>query len=243
MRYNITRRNNMSNLAYIIGKDPDTNEPVIGNLTPNVLILGDSIDNKATLTNSIVREITSNNTPEELQFILVDTKTSSLSKFQSLPHLTQPIVNDPEAFPEILDSLIEEVDRRYDLLIKAKCKSIQKYNLKHPDIIPSIVVVIDELADIMLLNDPAKMEPLFVRFFQRYQRASDVHFIINATTEGDFTKWLTGLMRSNLGMNMILLKPSQEDTYNVFPGLEGKLNFTDEIGYYSNEIVLKKFTI
>ena len=111
---------------------------------------------------------------------------------------------------------------------------------------PSIVVVIDEIADIMISNKPEVMEPQFVRFFQAYQRVSDVHFIIGSTTSGNFSKWLTPLMVSHLGMNKIMLRVDKDD-YKIFPDIKDKLVFDDSDGrvvYYINAYskeTLKKF--
>ena len=232
----------MNNLSFTIGKDPKTNQLVYASLIPNLLILSDVFSDRIIITNHIIQELTSNYSPDELQLILVGTDTVSFSSFHDLPHLIKPIINDSKSFPTILDYLKKSVDERRDILINAKCNSAKKYNAKHPNEMPSIIMVIDEIADILSLND--KIESELIRFFQAYQRATSVHIILNATA----SKNLSSLMIANLGMNKILLQPSNEDSYKIFPELKDRLEFTnpsDKIGYYFNAFSknqLQKFT-
>lgn len=232
----------MERLNFTIGKGTDTNENTRGELTPNLLIMGGTASGKTTIISNIINELTSKNNPNELQMILVDTNTVSFSPFSNLPHLIQPVIKDAKTFPDILEYLVKEVDARYELLKNTKCNSAQKYNQKYPNKMPPIIVVIDEITDIMIANKGLEVQ--FVRFFQAYQRASDVHFIIGVTTSGDYTKWLSSLMLSCLGANKILLCPSNKDSYKVFPDLKDKLSFADlneRLGYYFSYGNLTKF--
>lgn len=231
----------MKEIDFAIGKDANTGEVINGELTPNLLIMGGTSGGKTMIASNIISELASKYSPEELKLILVDTKTVCFAVFDDLPHLMWSVVKDVKEFPGVLDFLVEEVGARYELLRNAKCNSARKYNQKYPNKMPPILVVIDEIADIMIANDG--MEAKLIRFFQAYQRASDVHFIINATTSGNFTKWLTPLMMSHLGANKILLRPSRDDSYNVLPELKDKLRFDDVgEGYYFKDGDLRKFT-
>lgn len=233
----------MNNLSFTIGKDLKTNHLVYASLIPNLLILGGTASSKTAITNHIIQELTSNYSPDELQLILVGTNAVSFSPFHDLPHLIKPIINDSKSFPDVLKYLKKLVDERRDILIKSKCNSAKKYNAKHPNEMPPIVMIIDEITDVLSLND--KIESELIRFFQAYQRATSVYIILNATT----SKNLSSLMIANLGMNKILLQPSKEDNYKVFPELKDQLEFTDpngRIGYYFNAFSknqLQKFTL
>lgn len=237
-----------NSLVYTIGKEIETGNPLYGELTPNLLIAGGTWTGKTTITCNIVEELLSKNTPEELQLIIVDTKACCLDQFYDAPHLIRPATKDIQSFSEVLNFLTNEVDTRYRLLKKNKCKSAQDYNQKYPNQMPPILVVIDEIADIMIcIND---IEAKLIRFFQRYQRASNVHFIIGATTSGNPEKWLTPLMMSCLGANSIILYSYYADYKQkiLFPNICNELNLDDpgkRQGYYYNEYAdkrLKKFS-
>lgn len=233
----------IDNLVYTIGKDENTGEPIYGKLSPNLLITGGTATGKTTIICNIVEELISKNSPKELQLIIVDTKGCCLDQFYNAPHLAQPATKDIVSFKEVLDYLTKEVNARYELLKKSKCKSAQNYNQKHPDKMPPIIVVIDEIADIMISIDSIESE--LVRFFQRYQRASDVHFIIGATTSGTPEKWLTPLMMSCLGMNKIILYSyyAPKTHKMLFPDIYDKLVLNDpgeRKGYYFDEYAIEK---
>ena len=223
-------------LDFVIGKTVEDGEELHCRLTPNLLIVGGAESEKAALIGSILKQLTSYNSPDELKLVIVN-NSGGLTSLEKMSHSNPFAINagEHEAFPILLSSLVEEVEKRHEILIKAKCNSAQKYNQKHPGEMPPVVVVVDDLASIMLKNDPGKMEPKFVRFAQAYQRVSDVHFIICAPSEGDIRKWLTGLMVANYGANVIFLQTTQPANYKIFSEDEDKLVFTgdkDHTGYY-----------
>lgn len=240
----------MNSLTFTIGKDPDTNNNLCGNLLPNLLILGDDSTDKNALINNIIQELTTKNTSEELKILLLDS-LGYFSLFHNSSHLLKPVMTGSSLFPELFDFLIQEVDRRYEL-IKSEpyCNGSQKYNEKHPGEMPPIVVFIDEIANVFL-KDPTKARLLFVRFFQKYQRASGIHFVINASTSNDnLKKWFTPIMQAVTSGNIIFFKPSRNSDYDIY-GLNDKIKFPGNVegnnfGYYISQNMLgrpKKFIL
>lgn len=216
-----------------------TTLPTSIKLTPNLLIVGDCGQGKTTILSHILKDVTTRHTSDELKLILVSTNPCELESFENLPHLMRPKITDPKAVLALLDDLVKEAEARYELLRNSKCKSAEKYNQKHPGEMPTIVVAIDEIADIFIANKG--IEAQFVRFFQRYQRASNIQFIIGATTSGTPEKWLTPEMLACLSMNKILLPIYSPEKYKLFPEIDtSRLDYSyidDNVrcAYYFNE--------
>lgn len=213
-------------------------------LTPNLLIVGDCGQGKTTILSHILKDIATRHTPDELKLILVSTNPCELEAFENLPHLMLPKITEPKAAPALLDDLVKEAEARYDLLRNSKYKSAEKYNQMHPGEMPTIVVAIDEIADIFIANNG--IEARFVRFFQRYQRSSSIQFIIGATTSGTPEKWLTPEMLACLSMNKILLPIYSPEKYKLFPEIDAsRLNYSyiddnARRAYYFNEYADEK---
>ena len=216
------------------------------NLHSNLLITGGTGQGKTTILSHILKDLISNNTPNELSLFLVSTNPVSLLPFQKLPHLRQAIINDPKAFPALLDSLIEEAKARRKLLKESKINSASEYNEKYPGKMPSILVAIDEIADIIVANDniPSRL----AQFFEDYQSDTDIHFIIGITTSGNYSKWLAPELLPYLSVNKILLAPTNPWAYKIFPEInasEMDFSFIDwnrRRAYYYDESAKEKLT-
>ena len=225
----------VSDLTFVVGRDVNTGEEVRVGLTPNLFIVGDDANDRVAMIRSITNQLTHDSGPEELKFVVVDTKNTAPSSFCDLPHLIWPVIEGAEGFLETLKRLEREVDARYELIRQTRgCNSAQAYNQKYPNKMPPIIVVIDDLADIMRPMCDAATELSW--FFLKYQRASDVHFIIGATAWEGFVKWdAMETCPIALRQKAVFLPMSRKENCRVFYDFDNDSEFTgfdERQGYY-----------
>ena len=195
-----------SAVAFAVGKDIGGNR-IIGDIArlPHVLIAGTTGSGKSVCTNSLIVSLLYKSTPEEVRFIMVDPKMVELAPYNGIPHLLIPVVTDPKKAAGALQWAVFEMMKRYKLFSENGVKELSAYNALaeqfQPDEngeqmkkLPSVVVVIDELADLMLVA-AKEVEDSICRVAQM-GRAAGVHLVI--ATQRPSADVITGLMKANI---------------------------------------------
>ncbi len=193
-------RDHTSPVAFAVGKDIGGN-CVVGNLAslPHVLIAGTTGSGKSVCTNSLIVSMLYRSTPEEVRFIMVDPKMVELAPYNGIPHLLIPVVTDPKKAAGALQWAVFEMMKRYKLFSENGVKDLAGYNaLSENDPekkkLPNVVVVIDELADLMLVA-AKEVEESICRVAQM-GRAAGMHLVI--ATQRPSSDVITGLMKANI---------------------------------------------
>jgi S-DNA-T family DNA segregation ATPase FtsK/SpoIIIE len=197
-----------SRLTLALGKDI-MGTPVVTDLAkmPHLLIAGATGSGKSVGLNAMILSILFKATPEEVRFLLVDPKRIELSMYESIPHLLHPVVFNPKEATTALHWAVGEMERRYALLSDLSVRNIEGYNqkakVKKPDPrieegilprgLPYLVIVIDELADLMLVSS-RDTEEYLIRLAQK-ARASGIHLIV--ATQRPSVDVITGLIKAN----------------------------------------------
>ena len=189
-----------STTAFAVGKDI-SGKNIVGNISklPHVLIAGTTGSGKSVCTNSLIVSMLYKSTPEEVRFIMVDPKMVELAPYNGIPHLLIPVVTDPKKAAGALQWAVYEMMKRYKMFSEHNVKDLASYNkvaetdetLKK---LPSVVVVIDELADLMLVA-AKEVEESICRVAQM-GRAAGMHLII--ATQRPSADVITGLMKANI---------------------------------------------
>ena len=189
-----------STTAFAVGKDI-SGRNIVGNISklPHVLIAGTTGSGKSVCTNSLIVSMLYKSTPEEVRFIMVDPKMVELAPYNGIPHLLIPVVTDPKKAAGALQWAVYEMMKRYKLFSEHNVKDLAGYNaltaaddtLKK---LPSVVVVIDELADLMLVA-AKEVEESICRVAQM-GRAAGMHLVI--ATQRPSADVITGLMKANI---------------------------------------------
>lgn len=195
-----------SRAAFAVGKDIGGNK-IVGDIAklPHVLIAGTTGSGKSVCTNSLIVSLLYKSTPEEVRFIMVDPKMVELAPYNGIPHLLIPVVTDPKKAAGALQWAVFEMMKRYKLFSENGVKELSAYNelAEHsqPDEngnkmkkLPTVVVVIDELADLMLVA-AKEVEESICRVAQM-GRAAGMHLVI--ATQRPSADVITGLMKANI---------------------------------------------
>ena len=189
-----------SSVAFAVGKDIGGNQ-IVGNIAalPHVLIAGTTGSGKSVCTNSLIVSLLYKSTPEEVRFIMVDPKMVELAPYNGIPHLLIPVVTDPKKAAGALQWAVFEMMKRYKLFSEKGVKKLSEYNdlaQNDPELkkLPTVVVVIDELADLMLVA-AKEVEESICRVAQM-GRAAGMHLVI--ATQRPSSDVITGLMKANI---------------------------------------------
>jgi len=189
-----TFKNSTSKLTLGLGKDV-VGQPVVADLArmPHLLIAGATGSGKSVSINSIICSILFKATPDEVRFLLIDPKRIELSGYEDIPHLLHPVVVDPKMANRALQWAVREMERRYMLLDEMRVKSFASYNEVAEEKLPLIVIVVDELADLMMISS-REVEESIARLAQM-ARAAGMHLIL--ATQRPSVDVLTGLIKAN----------------------------------------------
>ncbi len=200
-----------SKLTLALGKNI-TGQPVITDLTdmPHLLIAGATGSGKTVCVNSIILSLLFKATPNELKFLMIDPKMVELAPFNGLPHLICPVVNDAKKASHALNWVVNEMEERYQLLAKVGARNIEAYNRKQENI-PYIVVIIDELADLMMVSRD-QIETAITRLAQ-LSRAVGIHLIL--ATQRPSVDVITGVIKANLPARISFKVASKVDSRTV----------------------------
>jgi len=177
------------------------------NKMPHMLIAGTTGSGKSVCVNGIICSILMRARPDEVKLVMVDPKVVELSVYNGIPHLMCPVVTDPKRAAVALAKMVNEMERRYEIFSETKTKSIEtynayieKYNSEHKDEeyqkqkLPYIVIIIDELADLMMVA-AKEVEDSILRITQK-ARAAGIHLIV--ATQRPSTEVITGLIKANI---------------------------------------------
>ena len=200
--------NDASLTSCAAGVDTENN-PVIIDIkkAPHILIAGTTGSGKSVLLNSMIISLLYKATPADCQLLLIDPKKVELSAYKSLPHLSAPICTDAAEAVEVLKSVCDTMDSRYNMLQAAGYKSLED----SPEMFPRLYVVIDELADLMLTSRKAA-ETYIIRIAQ-LGRAAGVHLII--ATQRPTTNIITGLIKANIPTKIALSVSNISDSITI----------------------------
>ena len=221
----LSRENKIkSKLSVGLGKD------IMGNVqachidkTPHMLVAGATGSGKSVCINCIILSILMFTKPDEVKLILVDPKKVELGVYNGVPHLVVPVVTDPKKASVALQRAVAEMDRRYDLFEESKTRNIagyneyvEKYNANKSDDekiskLPYWVVIVDELADLMLVAGK-EVETSIMRITQM-ARAAGIHLII--ATQRPSTDVITGLIKANIPSRLSFAVSSQIDSRTI----------------------------
>jgi len=202
-------------------------EPVSSDLTglPHLLIAGTTGSGKSVCVNSIICCLLLNNSPANLRMIMVDPKRVELTGYNGIPHLLSPVITDTEKVVGALQWIQREMDARYHRFSQVGTRNISEYNKSQPDKFPYMVVVIDELADLMMLA-PDETERALTRLAQ-LARATGIHLIL--ATQRPSTDVVTGLIKANFPARIAFAVASGIDSRVILdqPGAERLLGRGD----------------
>lgn len=169
------------------------------NTTPHLLVAGATGSGKSVCMNCIIASILMRTKPEEVKLVMVDPKKVELTMYNGVPHLLCPVVTDPKKASIALKNIVAEMERRYEMFETTRTKKIEQYNEyceTHKDYqpLPYIVVIIDELADLMLVA-AKEVEDSIMRITQM-ARAAGIHLIV--ATQRPSTDVITGVVKANI---------------------------------------------
>jgi S-DNA-T family DNA segregation ATPase FtsK/SpoIIIE len=212
-----------SKLTICLGKDIVGN-PVVAELDkmPHLLIAGATGTGKSVALNAMICSLLYKAKPDEVKLIMIDPKRIELSSYDGIPHLITPVVIDPKKATNALYWGVREMERRYELLSEMKARNINQYNQKVekavkqgkedvPDKLPYVVVVIDELADLMMLSS-REVEVALTRLAQM-ARAAGIHMIL--ATQRPSVDVLTGIIKANFPTRLTFQVSSKTDSRTI----------------------------
>ena len=186
------------------------------NKTPHLLVAGATGSGKSVCMNCIITSILMRTKPDEVKLVMVDPKKVELSIYNGVPHLLCPVVTDPKKASIALKNIVAEMEKRYDIFENTKNKNIEGYNKfceKNPEYqkMPYIVVIIDELADLMLVA-AKEVEDSIMRITQM-ARAAGIHLIV--ATQRPSTDVITGVVKANIPSRISFAVSSQIDSRTI----------------------------
>ena len=216
-------QNSKSKLTLALGKDI-AGTPVVADLgeMPHMLIAGTTGSGKTVCVNSIISSMLFNASPDEVKFLMVDPKMVELAMFNGLPHLLCPVVTDHKKVSGALNWVVSEMDSRYRLFARLGVRNIEFFHEKLskgefndqeevPEVLPYIVVIIDELADLMLVA-PQEVENAITRLSQ-LSRAVGIHIIL--ATQRPSVDVVTGVIKANFPARISFKVASKVDSRTV----------------------------
>lgn len=215
-------KNSKSKVSFAVGKDL-AGKPVISDIAkmPHLLIAGSTGSGKSVCMNTLIMSILYKATPDEVKLMMVDPKVVELSVYNGIPHLLCPVVTDPKKAAGALQWAVSEMTRRYNLFAEFAVRDLKGYNKKAadlaqyateeepaPEILPQIVIIVDELADLMMAS-PGEVEEAIVRLTQ-LARAAGIHLVI--ATQRPSVNVITGLIKANMPSRIALSVTSGIDS-------------------------------
>src|SRR5690625_4858440 len=216
-----------SKLLFGLGRDI-SGDAIVGELNkmPHLLIAGATGSGKSVCVNGIITSILMRAKPHEVKMMMIDPKKVELNVYNGIPHLLAPVVTDPKKASLALKKVVQEMERRYDLFSDTGTRNIEGYNEhisrenkkknneEQQPYLPYIVVLIDELADLMMVASSA-VEDSITRLAQM-ARAAGIHLII--ATQRPSVDVITGVIKANIPSRIAFSVSSQTDSRTILDG-------------------------
>ncbi|MEH7414679.1 DNA translocase FtsK [Neobacillus drentensis] len=207
-----------SPLTAVLGLDI-AGKPIVTDLKkmPHGLIAGATGSGKSVCINSILVSLLYKARPEDLKLLLIDPKMVELAPYNRIPHLVSPVITDVKAATAALKWAVDEMERRYELFAHTGVRDINRFNelavqhKRYSDKLPFIVIIIDELADLMMMS-PADVEEAICRIAQK-ARACGIHLIV--ATQRPSVDVITGLIKANIPTRIAFSVSSQVDSRTI----------------------------
>lgn len=205
-----------SKLALVLGRDI-SGKPIVGNLQkmPHLLVAGATGSGKSVCINGIISSILMRAKPHEVKLLMIDPKMVELSGYNGIPHLLAPVVTDPRKAAFALKRVIEEMESRYRSFAERGARDIERYNeiiaKDGSDPLPYIVVIVDELADLMMVA-PGEVEDAICRIAQM-ARAAGIHLIV--ATQRPSVDVITGVIKANIPSRIAFSVSSMADSRTI----------------------------
>ncbi|PTM58934.1 FtsK/SpoIIIE family DNA translocase [Desmospora activa] len=208
-----------SKLSIGLGRDI-SGEPIVGDLAkmPHLLVAGATGAGKSVCINDIICSILYKAKPNEVKFMMIDPKMVELNIYNGIPHLLTPVVTDSRKAAIALKKVVAEMEKRYELFADSGARDIERYNRiqqeregKEGATLPYIVVIVDELADLMMVA-PADVEDAICRLAQM-ARAAGIHLII--ATQRPSVDVITGVIKANIPSRIAFGVSSQADSRTI----------------------------
>ncbi len=226
-------QNHKSKLAFALGKDV-AGEEVVADISkmPHVLIAGSTGSGKSVCINTLISSIIYKAKPSEVKLVMVDPKVVELSVYNGIPHLLIPVVTDPKKAAGALAWAVQEMENRYNVFASKGVRDLKGYNASLQDgegKLPQIVIIIDELADLMMVA-AKEVEESICRLAQK-ARAAGMHLVI--ATQRPSVDVITGLIKANVPSRIAFAVSSQIDSRTILDmvGAEKLLGKGDMLFY------------
>ncbi len=231
-----------SKLAIAVGKDVSGNT-IVADLArmPHLLVAGTTGSGKSVCINCMIMSMLYKATPDEVKFIMIDPKMVEFGIYNGIPHLLSPVVTDPKKAAEVLGWAVLQMTDRYKKFAELNVRDIKGYNEKRreeaaktgekPELMPQIVIIVDELADLMMAA-PSEVEDAIVRLAQM-ARAAGIHLIL--ATQRPSVNVVTGLIKANIPSRAALSVSTGVDSRTILDmnGAEKLLGNGDMLFYPS----------
>ena len=199
-------------LTIALGEDISGN-PVVATLEdmPHLLIAGSTGSGKSVCLNSLILSLLYKASPAELRLVLIDPKMVELTMFNGVPHLMAPVVTDPKKAAMVLRWMLTEMEKRYKRFSEEGVRDIYRFNEVNSERLPFIVIVIDELADLMMVS-PVDVEDAICRLAQM-ARAAGIHLVV--ATQRPSVDVVTGIIKANIPSRIAFAVSSQTDSRTI----------------------------
>ncbi|MFT9846618.1 DNA translocase FtsK [Aneurinibacillus sp. REN35] len=206
----------LDKLSIALGRDI-SGQPMIANLArmPHLLVAGATGSGKSVCINGIIMSILCKAKPSEVKLMMIDPKMVELNVYNGIPHLLSPVVTDPRRASMALKKVVQEMERRYEMFAKSGTRDVERYNqvARQEGIVPLplIVVIVDELADLMMVA-PGDVEDAICRLAQM-ARAAGIHLII--ATQRPSVDVITGVIKANIPSRIAFGVSSMADSRTI----------------------------
>ena len=185
---------------------------------PHILIAGTTGSGKSGCINTLLTSILLRSTPDDVRMILIDPKRIELNYYESIPHLLTPVVSSPKEASTVLTNVVAEMERRYERLSIVRARNLPEANrafkARGEDTLPYLLVVIDELADLMMIS-PQAVEDAIIRLAQK-SRAVGIHLVL--ATQRPSVDVITGMIKANVPSRIAFAVSSQTDSRVILDG-------------------------
>jgi len=237
--HSLTFKRFSGTIPLVLGKDTIGNDVLVDLAKmPHLLIAGSTGSGKSVALNAFLVSMLCKLTPDELKLILIDPKRLEFAAYADIPHLLFPIVTDPKRTAPVLRWVVNQMEERYEKMATVGARNLFDYNAHVTDSLPSIVIVIDELSDLMMTTGK-DIEDLIARIAQM-ARAAGIHMIV--ATQRPSVDVITGLIKVNFPSRISFRVTSRVDSRTILDrgGAEKLLGFGDMLFLDSRSSTLQR---